>query len=304
MLARWLLLALGAELFCYGAGVAWLVFAHGWSVAWGVALMGAIALGWRVGFALATYVVAWLFRSPVPPVLHLSALALLPHVLREIVAMLAVYGVLQPFERLAMGPTHGPGRQGERRPVLFVHGYACNRAAGWALVRRLRRRGWTVWAATFEPVYGSIEDWVEPLARAIEALRGATGAGAVHLVAHSMGGLAVRAFLRTHGTARVASVVTLGSPHHGSAHARLGLGMNARQMEPGSPWLAALAADERGLGVPFVSIFSHHDNFVAPQSSAAHPAARNLPLAGVGHLTLLFSPAVAALVIRSLEEIG
>ena len=304
MLARCLLLALGAELLCYGAGVARLVFAHGWSVASAAALAGAIALGWRVGFALATYVIAWLFRSPVPPALRLSGVALLPHVLREIAAMLAVYSVFQPFERLAMGSAKRPGAEGGRPPVLFVHGYACNRAAGWALVRRLRRRGWTAWAATFEPVYGSIDDWVEPLARAIEALREATGASAVHLVAHSMGGLAVRAYLRRHGTARVASVVTLGSPHHGSAHARLGLGTNAREMEPGSPWLAAVAADERGLGVPFVSIFSHHDNFVAPQSSAAHPAARNLPLAGVGHLTLLFSAAVAGLVIGSLEEIA
>lgn len=304
MLARCLLLALGAELVCYGAGVVWLGVAHGWGVLSAVALMGAIALGWRVGFALGTYVVAWLFRSPVPPGLRLSALALLPHVLREIAAMLAVYAVLQPFERFAMAPERGPGEGANRPPVLFVHGYACNRAAGWALVRRLRRRGWTAWAVTFEPVYGSIDDWVEPLARAIEALREATGAGAVHLVAHSMGGLAVRAYLREHGSARIAGVVTLGSPHHGSAHARLGFGTNARQMEPGSPWLAALAADERGLGVPFVSIFSHHDNFVAPQSSAAHPGARNLPLGGIGHLTLLFSPAVGALVTRSLEETG
>ncbi len=300
MLARRLLLALALELAGYGAAGAWLVLGAGWRVGAAAALVASIALGWRIAFALATYIVAWLYRSPVPPSLRRSAVALLPHVLREIGAMLAVYCVLQPFERLAMRPARPPEGRGERPPVLFVHGYVCNRAAGWALVRRLRHRGWNVWAVTLEPVYGTIEQWIEPLARAIEALREATGAHTVHLVAHSMGGLAVRAYLREHGPGRVASVVTLGTPHHGSAHARLGPGANARQMEPGSPWLAALAADERGLGVPFVSIFSHHDNFVAPQSSGAHAAARNVPLAGVGHLSLLLSPAVAEIVAHSL----
>jgi hypothetical protein len=73
-------------------------------------------------------------------------------------------------------------------------------------------------------------------------------------------------------------------------------------MEPGSAWLAALAeADESGLGVPFVSIFSHHDNFVAPQTSGAHPAARNVALAGVGHLTMLFARRVRDVVERELD---
>jgi len=302
VLARRLLLALALELAGYVAAGAWLVLGAGWRVVAAAALLASIALGWRIAFALATYVVAWRYRSPVPPALHRSAVALLPHLLREIGAMLVVYSVLQPFERLTMGPAPPPKGRGDRPPVLFVHGYACNRAAGWALVRRLRRGGWNAWAVTLEPVYGPIEQWIEPLARGIEALREASGAHAVHLVAHSMGGLAVRAYLRERGPGHVASVVTLGSPHHGSAHARLGPGANARQMEPGSDWLAALAADERGLGVPFVSIYSHHDNFVAPQSSGAHAAARNVPLAGIGHLSLLLSAAVAEIVAHSLAD--
>jgi len=93
------------------------------------------------------------------------------------------------------GPAPASARAG-RLPVLLVHGYVCNRAAGWALARALRRRGETVWAPTLEPVYGAIDTWVEPLAAAVDRLRTATGAERVVLVTHSMGGLAARAYLR------------------------------------------------------------------------------------------------------------
>ena len=68
------------------------------------------------------------------------------------------------------------------------------------------------------------------------------------IVAHSMGGLVARAYLRRHGGAQVARVITLGTPHHGTALANLAPGSNARQMSrPGgqpNAWLAQLAASE------------------------------------------------------------
>lgn len=302
MLARRLLLLIAIELSVYAVLSAWLVRTRGWSGAELLSGAVGIAIAWRVVFGLTTYLVAWLHRSPTPPGLRLAPLALVPHVLREIGAITAVYSALQPLERLVMGdpgPPRGPSR---RFPVLFVHGYMCNRAAGWAIARALRRRGETVWAPTFEPVYGAIDTWVQPLAAAVDALREATGAGRVVVVAHSMGGLAARAYLRAHGAGKIARLITVGSPHHGSEHARLGMGENARQMEPGSAWLAALAAaDEGGIGVPFVSVFTHHDNFIAPQASGEHPAARNVPLAGVGHLTMLFSRRVCELIAEELD---
>lgn len=61
------------------------------------------------------------------------------------------------------------------------------------------------------------------------------------LVGHSMGGLVARAYLRRYGELRVARLITLGTPHRGSLLAHLGIGRNARQMEPGSVWLRELA---------------------------------------------------------------
>jgi triacylglycerol esterase/lipase EstA (alpha/beta hydrolase family) len=117
-----------------------------------------------------------------------------------------------------------------------------------------------------------------------------------------MGGLVARAYLRDHGAAKVARLVTIGAPHHGSVHAHLGAGENARQMEPGSRWLEALARSEEGrLSLPFTSIFSHHDNFVAPQTSSVHPAARNIGLAAIGHVSLAFSRRVLEMVAAELD---
>lgn len=300
-LARWLRRVLALELALYLAGGAWLVGTHGWTAGGAASLAIAVAVGWRLGFGLAAYAVAWRYGSPTPAAFRLNPLAAALHAAIEIGALNAVYSLLQPFERLWMGEP-GPPEPGPRLPVLLVHGYVCNRGVWRALARALHARGERCWAPDFEPVYGSIDDWVPRLAACIDELAAAADAGQVVLVAHSMGGLAARAYLRRHGGAKVARLITIGSPHHGSMHAHLGAGRNAREMEPGSSWLAALAAGEgTGLAAPLVCIYSHHDDFVAPQTSAAHPSGHGVPLAGTGHFAMLWSGPVHELVLGELD---
>lgn len=301
-LARALRRLLALELALWLAVGAWLVWARGWS-AGSAALFGlGCALVVRIGFGLATYALAWWWRSAVPAACRIGPIALIGHVVAEIAAFVAAYAVLQPFERAWMGAAGPAPRSGARLPVLLVHGYVCNRAVWRPLAQALGARGDSVYAASFEPVYGAIDLWVPRLAACIDELRAVTRQERVVLVTHSMGGLAVRAYLRAHGGAKVARVITLGAPHHGSMHAHLGAGANARQMEPGSPWLTALsAAETAGVAAPLVSIYSHHDDFVAPQASAAHPHARNVGLPGVGHLALLFSRPVRELIAQEID---
>ncbi|WP_229425598.1 MULTISPECIES: alpha/beta fold hydrolase [unclassified Massilia] len=142
-----------------------------------------------------------------------------------------------------------------------------------------------------EPVAAPIDSYVPLIEQAVEELRAATGSQQVALVAHSMGGLVVRAWMRRHGSERVARVITLGTPHHGTGMANFGLGANAVQMRwrGGGPsaWLRALAASEDGARRALVtSIFSHHDNIIAPQTSSLLPGARNLAFGGIGHVAL------------------
>jgi len=140
--------------------------------------------------------------------------------------------------------------------------------------------------------------------QAVQDLRARTGAHTVAIVAHSMGGLVARAWMRVHGMAALARVITLGTPHHGTALARFGLGQNAFQMRPGSAWLRALAQGEDAAARALVtSVYTHHDNIVSPQESSRLPGARNLEFGGVGHVALGSNPRVLAAVMEELAAL-
>jgi triacylglycerol esterase/lipase EstA (alpha/beta hydrolase family) len=112
------------------------------------------------------------------------------------------------------------------------------------------------------------------------------------VVAHSMGGLVVRAYMRTYGAGKLARVLTIGSPHHGSMHAWLFVGTSLAQMRPGNAWLAALNREPIDPALRFVSLWSWHDSMVAPQTSSELPGAVDVTLVGVGHNALLGEVAV------------
>jgi triacylglycerol esterase/lipase EstA (alpha/beta hydrolase family) len=112
-----------------------------------------------------------------------------------------------------------------------------------------------------------------------------------------MGGLGCRAYLTRHGGGRVARLVTLCSPHHGTALAPLGSGENARQMRIGSAFLMDLERRENGAAaVPTLCVYSCHDNLVAPYDSASLEWARNVAIAGRGHFEILGDEALFAAV--------
>ena len=243
---------------------------------------------------LLTFAIAWRHRSIPPPELRIGPLAAIRCVLQEIFSYTAVYVFLQPFPRLALRREPESPARG-CTVVILVHGYACNAAVFAWLARRLAVRGYAVYTVTLEPVFARIDDYVAPLARKVNEVAGA--GGRVVLVGHSMGGLVCRAYTRRSGGARVARIVTLGTPHHGSALAPLGHGADALDMLPKGEWLRALgASEEGGRAAPVTSVYSCHDNFVAPQDSSVLTGARNVPVAGLGHLSLLLSARVAELV--------
>ncbi|MDD5250568.1 MAG: alpha/beta fold hydrolase [Rhodocyclaceae bacterium] len=261
----------------------------------------AMALGGRACVIFTTYAWAHRYRSPVPPDQRVGALGFLRMALAEYVAFIALFSVVQPFERSFLGADRlAPNRPG-RPPVLLVHGYQCNRGFWRWQRRRLEQAGWTVATVNLNPVFAAIDDYAARLRERIEEVCAATGADRVVLVGHSMGGLAARAYLRAHGTARIARLVTLGSPHHGSRLALLGPGANARQMEPASPWLAALNAPNAvPLPAATVAAMSPYDNYVMPQDSAVLDGARNVAIGAVGHLAMAFSPAVTQFLLAEL----
>ncbi|NVM79219.1 triacylglycerol esterase/lipase EstA (alpha/beta hydrolase family) [Duganella sp. SG902] len=187
-------------------------------------------------------------------------------------------------------------------PVLLIHGYACNSGYWLPMSKLLRAARVSHYGIDLEPPGASIDDYVPQVAAAVARLRRETGSPQVIIVAHSMGGLVARAYLRRHGGADIARVITLGTPHHGTALAHFGPGSNAAQMRRDSAWLAALAASEAITQRTLISsIYSVHDNIIAPQDSSALPGARNLVFGAIGHVALGRHPAIMQCTLREIE---
>lgn len=245
---------------------------------------------------LPAYVIAVVGASPRPAGVGGPTIA---DFLTEWFGVVLAFAVIMPFERVWMGSDAVGRLPPGRRPVLLVHGYMCNRGFWWWIRRQLEARGFAVATITLETPFSDIEILADRLVERIDALIAETGADAVVLVTHSMGGLVARAAMRKAGTARVARFVTLGGPHHGTVVARLGLGRNARQMEPGNPWLAELNTVET-TDVPTLTVWSTGDQIVVPQATSRLAGAREIVVAGMGHVAMAFSPRIRDLVVADL----
>ena len=115
-----------------------------------------------------------------------------------------------------------------------------------------------------------------------------SGESRVHVVAHSLGGVAVRYWHDVlDGQRRADAIVTLGAPHGGTPWARLVvLPRRARDLAPGSPFLGARNDYRR-----WTTIGGSLD-VVVPASSSHLLTSQRIDLPGIGDAGLLTSPAV------------
>jgi triacylglycerol lipase len=304
MLARILRLMLAGEILFLALLVAYVGRKYGWSdTQSGLVLLG-LALSGRAGLIAITFAYGWIYRSKRSTEQRIGLVTALGMMVKEYLAFVALFSLIQPFERWFMGGERLRRVAGNDLPVLLVHGYTCNRGAWWWMRRRLEKAGLCVATVNLEPMYASIDDYVDGLRQRIEEVCRDTGAQRLTLVAHSMGGLACRAYLARHGAGRVAQVMTLGTPHRGSEIARIALGRNGRQMEPDSPWLKALAARDLPKGLETTAIYSLHDNFVMPQERGAIEGWRLYPVVGIGHLAMGFSPRIAREIVGAIRDLS
>ena len=253
----------------------------------------ATALGGRAIIVAVLFVVAWGHRSPMPERSRLGPAGLARIIVGEYLSVLLLYTVFQPFPRLADGPRRGG--HNTLLPVVLIPGFFCNRGFWWYLRRGLVRRGVGYCEAVdLDPPFVDIETYGPSLHRAVDRLVAVSGQPRVALVCHSMGGLAARSLLAADPAfaAKVAVIVTLGTPHHGTVMARLGRFTNVREMRPNSTWLQRLNRGPDRANIRRVSIYSHYDNIVAPQANSRLHGWRNIGLAGPGHLAMAFSPTI------------
>jgi triacylglycerol esterase/lipase EstA (alpha/beta hydrolase family) len=264
-----------------------------WDYVWGFATMLGFALAARFGIVAASFALAQPFRER-PDGTWTSWLDKLRVFCVEFSCFTLLFTLLQPLERWLIRRRTTVAIDTRSPPVVMIPGIYCNAGIWWWMRRRLAKFGLRTTAINLEPLLASIEDLAQQLAVHIESVCGDTGADRVILLGHSMGGLVARTYVRRFGAARVAKVITLATPHHGSELARFAIGVGGKQLRPGNPWLTSLNESESAAGgVPLVSLFTWRDNFVAPQDSPMLANATNIGLTGMGHLSLLFSAAVA-----------
>ena len=142
--------------------------------------------------------------------------------------------------------------------------------------------------ATFTHVPGAtIDELGEQLAALVQKL---SRAERVHLVGHSIGGLAVCWFMQElGGDERVAATTSIASPFGGARRARFLPGRLGRQLERDSAILERLRLGlARGVGVPHLCIAGSHDAVVPDGGFPA--GAERLLVAGCGHNAVLYHP--------------
>lgn len=177
-------------------------------------------------------------------------------------------------------------------PILLVHGMVDNRSVFTVLRRGLVRRGFgRIDTMNYSVLTDDIRVAAARLGEEVERIALETGYERIHVIGHSMGGLIARYYVtRLGGDRRVHTLVTLGTPHHGSYLALAWNNSLTRQLRPGSALLEELARPVANCRTRFIVYWSDLDQVVLPPSHAAlhHKDlnVHNIELHGVGHMSL------------------
>lgn len=197
--------------------------------------------------------------------------------------------------------------------VILLHGVWMRGVTLWPLARRMRAAGFTVET----PDYASVAGGVEAAAASLRDRLRRSGAGTVHLVGHSLGGLVALEAVRGGGELPPGRIVCLGSPLKGSAAARglarlpggrRMLGRSAPALITGIPaWNGAREVGviagclPLGFGRAFAGLAAPHDGTVAVEETRL-PGIADHRTVRASHTGLLFSAAAAELAIGFLSR--
>lgn len=122
----------------------------------------------------------------------------------------------------------------------------------------------------------------------------------IHLVGHSMGGVAARWFVQElDGDPRVVQTISLASPFRGTRRAKLVPGASGRDIAIESAVLARLR-DKGECGVPHLSIVAAEDALVTELAVLHH--GEQVIIEDAGHNGLLFHPRVAEIVAERVRR--
>lgn len=233
---------------------------------------------------------AFFFPRPIAQVIRwIHAMVL------ELFAITAVF-ILHPFCYLPKRRVLNKNNSGT--PILLIHGYLHD-CSGWLYHRRQLAR------AGFGPIYSlnlgfpfhSIKKYAKKVAAFADHIEKDTGRRDLIVIGHSMGGLVCCWYANEMAPSdKVTDVIAIGSPLSGTAIAKIGIGLNAREMERESQFVKDLQSKMRSSKkIRFYQIGTQTDQLIIPYSSAfvGDDPDRQLLLNDIGHVALLFSPRVS-----------
>jgi pimeloyl-ACP methyl ester carboxylesterase len=104
-----------------------------------------------------------------------------------------------------------------KKGVLLLHGITCNGVNMLYIAKALKKEGYICCTPTYPSTFKIIEDLGDKwLQKTVDSFCEKHDFDQISIVAHSMGGLLTRRYLKTHGTSKVEHAVFIGTPNHGS----------------------------------------------------------------------------------------
>jgi triacylglycerol lipase len=178
-------------------------------------------------------------------------------------------------------------------PILFVHGWSGSSSNWSTMIGRFEKDGYSksqLRAYSYNTSQSNKTTAETIVKSEVEKLKKETGAAKVDVVAHSMGSLNSRWYIKfvSGGEANVDDWVSLGGPNHGTTAANACFSTSCVEMRPGSTFLSELnAGDETPGAVNYGTWWSPCDEFINPDSSVPLSGATNTETACISHLALL-----------------
>lgn len=187
-----------------------------------------------------------------------------------------------------------------KRPILFVHGWNSSAATWDTMVANFKNNGWTD-AELHRWSYDTSQSntlTAQEVASRVDSIRSTTGWDKIDVIAHSMGSLSSRYYLKNlGGDLKVDDWISLGGPNHGTDTANLCGQTSCIEMRIGSSFLADLnAGDESPGALDYATYWSPCDTVINPDSSVSVAGATNTKTACISHSALTTDAVVFAAV--------
>ncbi|WP_329548950.1 lipase family protein [Streptomyces sp. NBC_01356] len=182
-----------------------------------------------------------------------------------------------------------PAHAATHNPVIFVHGLSSSASSWDDWIADFKADGYTsselyAWSYSWSQLNATT---AQQLSTKIQSVLSATGASKVDLVAHSMGPLSSRYYLKNlSGTSYVDDFVSVAGVNHGTTTASwcTWLYTSCAEMYTGSSFLTSLnSGDETPGSVSYASYWSNCDDLLTPDTTAILSGATNVEVGCVSH---------------------